>query len=160
MTEFTISTITMGQGAFGISPLPGRYGDIELDADMISNWGAQLVISMTPHDEMRQKGASNLPDALQKRGIKWMSVPVVDFGSPDADTDVVWSATAPFAHQIVSQGGRVLVHCFGGCGRSGMAVLRLMVELGADGETALERLREQRPCAVETDAQTRWALRA
>ena len=39
-----------------------------------------------------------------------------------------------------------------------MAALRLMVEAGEDGVAALARLREMRPCAVETEAQMAWAL--
>lgn len=54
-------------------------------------------------------------------------------------------------------GGKVLAHCRGGCGRSGMAVLRLMVELGEAPDVALARLRDARPCAVETQAQLDWA---
>ncbi|MDH5531227.1 MAG: protein phosphatase, partial [Paracoccaceae bacterium] len=46
-----------------------------------------------------------------------------------------------------------------GCGRSGMAVLRLMVEAGEPVDVALIRLRKVRPCAVETDAQLAWASR-
>ncbi|SMY06745.1 hypothetical protein LOM8899_00875 [Flavimaricola marinus] len=61
---------------------------------------------------------------------------------------------------LLGQGGKVLVHCFGGCGRSGMAVLRLMIEAGEDGATALTRLQELRPCAVETEAQRVWAFHA
>ena len=53
----------------------------------------------------------------------------------------------------------MLVHCRGGCGRSGMAVLRLMVEAGEAPEEALARLRAVRPCAVETEAQMDWARR-
>jgi protein-tyrosine phosphatase len=55
-------------------------------------------------------------------------------------------------------GGRVLVHCFGGCGRSGMAALRLMVAAGEGPESALHRLRASRACAVETEAQRLWAV--
>ncbi|MBR9844091.1 MAG: protein phosphatase, partial [Rhodobacteraceae bacterium] len=49
------------------------------------------------------------------------------------------------------------VHCFGGCGRSGMAIMRLLVEMGEEPEAALARLRAVRPCAVETEAQRLWA---
>ena len=52
----------------------------------------------------------------------------------------------------------VLVHCFGGCGRSGMLVLRVMIEAGEPAGTALKRLRQVRPCAVETEAQMAWAV--
>ena len=60
---------------------------------------------------------------------------------------------------VVAGGGRVLFHCLGGCGRSGMAVLRLLVEMGEAPEAALERLRRVRPCAVETGDQCDWAAR-
>jgi len=62
------------------------------------------------------------------------------------------------ARQGGAGGGKVLVHCMGGCGRSGMAVLRLMVETGEPPHSALSRLRAARPCAVETDAQFDWAV--
>ena len=45
----------------------------------------------------------------------------------------------------------------GGCGRSGTAVLRLMVEAGEEASVALGRLRAVRPCAVETPEQFAWA---
>jgi hypothetical protein len=38
--------------------------------------------------------------------------------------------------------------------------LRLMIEAGEASDAALERLRKTRPCAVETDAQRRWAVRS
>ena len=62
-------------------------------------------------------------------------------------------------HRVLNDGGRVIVHCRGGCGRTGMAVLRLMVEAGEDGENALARLRTVRTCAVETIQQKEWAFR-
>ena len=54
-------------------------------------------------------------------------------------------------------GGRVLVHCKGGCGRSGMIVLRLMVAAGEAPLVALERLRGIHPEAIETSGQLNWA---
>jgi hypothetical protein len=38
-----------------------------------------------------------------------------------------------------------------------MALMRLMVEAGEDAEPALQRLREVRACAVETEDQRAWA---
>jgi hypothetical protein len=35
-----------------------------------------------------------------------------------------------------------------------------MIAQGEDPDAALERLRHIRPCAVETEAQLRWARRA
>ncbi len=61
------------------------------------------------------------------------------------------------AHADLARGGRVLAHCYGGCGRSGMVLMRLMVEAGEDADPALERLRDARPCAVEAKEQRAWA---
>ncbi|MDG0986802.1 MAG: protein-tyrosine phosphatase family protein, partial [Paracoccaceae bacterium] len=55
------------------------------------------------------------------------------------------------------EGSRILVHCRGGCGRTGMIVLRIMVEFGENPDKALQRLRRIRPCAVETKDQENWA---
>ena len=41
-----------------------------------------------------------------------------------------------------------------------MAVLRLLVERGEAAEPALARMRAARGCAVETEAQFRWAASA
>ena len=60
-------------------------------------------------------------------------------------------------HQKINNGDRILVHCRGGCGRTGMIVLRIMIEFGEDPDEALKRLRKIRPCAVETNSQENWA---
>ena len=59
--------------------------------------------------------------------------------------------------QQIDGGGRILIHCRGGCGRTGMIVLRVMIEFGEDPDKALKRLRKIRPCAVETKPQEIWA---
>jgi protein-tyrosine phosphatase len=58
---------------------------------------------------------------------------------------------------VLARGGSVLMHCYGGRGRSGMALTRLMVESGETPAAALARLRQVLPEAVETAAQAAWA---
>lgn len=157
MDDFAIFDVPAGRGRLGISPMPGRHGDLAADIQTICDWGADLVISMTPLDEMRSKGGADLPSALATNGIRWLNVPIVDFAAPDHDGDVLWRVTSPFAHQMLMGGGRVLVHCFGGCGRSGMAAVRLLVELGQGAEQAVTLVRSVRPCAIETPQQLAWA---
>jgi protein-tyrosine phosphatase len=92
-------------------------------------------------------------------GTRWIAFPVADMGVPERDSAADWRAASSAARAALRGGGRVLVHCRAGCGRSGMAALRLMVECGERPEVALRRLRAMRPCAVETEAQLAWALR-
>lgn len=110
---------------------------------------------MTQQDELDRKGAGSLGQDLRNEGIDWLHVPVVDFGVPPT---MNWNSLRDRVLADLDRGGRVLVHCFGGCGRSGMMALRLMIAAGEDADAALARLRQIRPCAVETDAQMAWAL--
>ena len=90
-------------------------------------------------------------------GARWVHVPTPDYGVPDKDASRNWTKAEGAALAALRGGGRVLVHCRRGCGRSGMAALRLMIAAGEAPDAALARLRRLRPCAVETSAQMRWA---
>jgi len=156
---FELATLTLGGGALGISPLPGANGDLTGDLERVCAFGPALVISMTETAEMDALGAGALPEALRRAGIGWAHFPVSDYAIPTPLSDTHWPAIAARAHGVLARGGRVLVHCRGGLGRSGMVALRLMVETGESPQAALHRLRAIRPGAVETAEQLMWAQR-
>ncbi len=158
MAEFAIHDLAVGQGRLGLSQMPGRKGTYAADLAQIADWGAALVLTLTTVDELAAKGVADLPDALESRGIPWRHFPIADYGVPKAGAEADWEMLADEITEVLSQGGNVLIHCYGGCGRSGMAALRIMVRAGEAPEAALSRLREVRPCAVETDDQMAWAL--
>ncbi len=157
MAELRVSELPLGNGWLGISPIPGRSSSYEVDLARLVAWGPSLVLTMVTTPELVRVGAEGLQHDLEALDIKWRHLPVGDFGAPEPITEDLWAKTSPEAHAILKAGGRVLAHCFGGCGRSGMALLRLMVEAGEDADPALERLRDARACAVETEGQRAWA---
>ena len=106
---------------------------------------------------MYKRQAECLGDDLTALGIEWRHLPIADFGAPGPDTAAKWPAVEVKALNVLARGGKVLTHCYGGCGRSGMAALRIMVAAGEDWTEALHRLRNARPCAVETQEQLDWA---
>lgn len=154
MAGFCISALECGGGTLALSPMPGRGGDYAGDLRAVLGWAPDLVLTMTPRVEL---AAVAFPDDLGVAGVGWAHFPVADFGVPDDGSPGLWAAIEQQALARLAEGGRVLVHCFGGCGRSGMAVLRLMAAAGEEPAAALARLRAVRPCAVETEAQLRWA---
>ncbi len=154
---YEISQIALGRGWLGIAPMPGRTGRYDADLGVILRWPANLVLTMTPLAELERSGAGGLKADLRAAGVEWRQVAIPDFGAPGRETLELWGEVSGFAHETLSGGGRVLAHCHGGCGRSGTALLRLMVEAGEDADAALTRLRAVRPCAVETEAQRAWA---
>jgi len=154
---YEVFAVSVGNGHLALAPVPGAEGDLHADVDAIAKWGATLVVSATETEEMQTLGAEALPGALRDAAIRWMHFPIRDFGVPEGDVQAQWAGVSELVRQQLRAGGRVLVHCRGGCGRSGMLVLRLMIEAGMAAEEALQRLRAVRPCAVETDAQMVWA---
>jgi len=159
LAEFAIHDLPVLSGRLAISPIPGRTRHYATDRARLLAWRPRLVVTMTTLAELARKGSAGLPGDLAAHGIAWRHLPVVDFGAPGAEVEAVWPEVSALARGRLAKGGRVLVHCFGGCGRSGMAVLRLMVEAGEAPDAALVRLRAVRPCAVETEAQMLWARR-
>lgn len=158
MSGFSISVLAARQGSLGICPMPGRFGDYERDMAKLQAWQPDLVLTMTEQAELDQFAATGLPDALVTAGCKWVHLPIRDFGGPTGATLAAWPRASSQAREVLANKGRVLVHCKGGCGRSGMAIVRILVEMGEEPAKALERLRAVRPCAVETDEQMRWAM--
>lgn len=153
MAEFSISELAAAGGLLGICPLPGRFRPYAVDLAAVLDWRPDAVLTLTTLPEMARHGAEGFGVDLPARGVAWHHLPVADFGTPSEDVATLW----PDLVTLLAGGGRVLAHCYGGCGRSGMALLRLMVEAGEPGPDALHRLRVARPCAVETQAQMDWA---
>ena len=157
MDEFVIHELAVGGGTLAISPLPGRTRHYATDWERLIGWAPDMVVSMTETHEMQRKGAGTLGQDLINAGIIWRHLPVPDYATPGPEVEAAWPEVEAQALGILSNGGKVLAHCFGGCGRSGMVVLRLLQTLAVPD--ALTRLRAVRPCAVETQAQMDWALR-
>jgi uncharacterized protein (TIGR01244 family) len=156
---YEVFAVTVGGGDLALAPVPGVEGDLQADLQAIVRWGATLVISATETEEMQQLGAGELPRALREAGIDWAHFPIRDFDVPKEDMQAQWAEVALRAREQLQAGARVLVHCRGGCGRSGMLALRLMLDGGLKPTEALQQLRAVRPCAVETDAQMVWATK-
>ncbi len=157
MDCFEVFEISVGPALLGISRLPGLQGNFLDDIEKIFNWKPATIISLTEQKEIDNLGASDFISLIEKEKIPWLQFPIKDFGIVDKAQEILWEPISKNIHQKIKAGGRILVHCRGGCGRTGMIVLRIMIEFGEDPDEALERLRRIRPCAVETKAQENWA---
>lgn len=158
MADLVIHALSALGGTLALSQMPGRGGDYQGDLAFIRDWKPAIVITATTRGELADAGADSLGADIQESGARWVHLPVDDYGVPDAAFLELWPEVSAACLRALKGQGRVLVHCKGGCGRSGMIVLRLLVEAGEDAVEALLRLRKLRPCAVETDPQLRWAV--
>lgn len=150
--RLTIAELAVGKGVLGISPCPGRAGFYEADLIAISHWKPSLVVTFVTAEELDRVGPTLGLD-LKDAGIAWAHLPTPDYETPGDG----WGHISTVVHGELEDGHKILLHCMGGCGRSGSAALRLMIEAGEAPDHALARLRQSRPCAVETPEQFQWA---
>jgi len=154
---FSIFDVAIGDAALALCPLPGRFSPYLNDFAAILAWRPDLVLSLTERSEMKPVGAADFPADLKAQGIQCCHFPILDYQTPKPENAKRWQSVEAKAGRMLGQGGRVLVHCFGGCGRSGMVALRLMRRTGLSADVALSHLRAIRPGAIETPEQERWA---
>ena len=164
-----IAQVTAGAGLVGLTICPGKRGDSilgaawerDLDADVraIGEWGAAAVVTLIEDHEFEMLGVERLSAAVRDAGMQWHHLPIPDLQVPDARFEAGWASAGVRLGNQLRDGERVLVHCRGGLGRTGMVAARLLVEFaGATPRQALDRVREARHGAVETPEQEAWVL--
>lgn len=161
-----IDALSVASGQVGLTICPGKRGasalgepwarDLDADIAVIAAWRAQLVVTLMESDELAAHGVAQLGAAVTAAGLTWRHVPIADLSVPDERAMRCWRRISPGVHRQVAAGGRVLVHCLGGLGRSGLIATLILIERGVDPAAALEVVRAARPGAVETAAQERW----
>jgi ADP-ribosyl-[dinitrogen reductase] hydrolase len=144
-------------GVIGLTLCPGQKDpargwdrDLEIDAAVISEWGADVVVSLIEAREFELLGVTDLPDAIEEQGMRWIHLPMVDGSVPNQKFERRWAVNGADLRRVVRSGGRVLLHCRGGLGRAGTIAARLMVELGMEPGKAIQAVRRARPGAIET----------
>jgi ADP-ribosyl-[dinitrogen reductase] hydrolase len=170
-----IDCLPLGQGLIGMTICPGRYApdawsgpcerSLEADLRAIQEWGAGVIVTLMEDREIDDLKVFGLRKAVPAHGMSWWHLPVQD-GLPleyhgDGFTergDDRWCAPCALLREFLHKGGRVLIHCRGGLGRTGTLAARLLIEDGVPPKTALREVRRVRPGAVETDAQERYLL--
>ena len=153
-----------GHGRIGITLCPGKTDpagltgvwarNLHLDLDAVADWGATAVVSLITDQELDHLAVRDLPGAVRDRRMEWWHLPIPDGAPPGPDFEKSWKVAGEALRDRLRAGFDILVHCKGGLGRAGTVAARLLVELGANPDDAIRRVREARePQAIETNAQ-------
>jgi protein-tyrosine phosphatase len=141
---YSFAGFTAGQLA--ICPEPAS----DADFTKVAKWKPDVVVTMTTVEEFSD---ADFASKITHTSQQWIQAAVEDFDVPQND----FSAVISRLNSVLCDQGRVLIHCKGGQGRSGMLAMRLLVEQGEPAGDALVRIRKIRPHAVETIQQEQWA---
>jgi ADP-ribosyl-[dinitrogen reductase] hydrolase len=149
-------------GRLGMTFLPGKqwvslrgvswHRDLETDlARLKGDLRVEALLLLVEDHELVRAGVPRLADACAAHGIELLRFPIGDGGVP-ADR-AAFRARLDDIRSRVFGGQSVAVACMGGCGRTGTTVACLLVDAGLEAGTAIDMVREVRPCALETPAQ-------
>ncbi len=156
-TRFPISWVPLPEGTtgrLGLSCCPG-LGPIGLEDDCksIAEQGVFRVVSLNEPESRAQLGAERLSECLGEQEVLWQEFPITNYGVPDDQALKLLPGLLDELVFSLTTGKTVLLHCFAGLGRAGTIAALLLVELGLDGQEAIEHVRTHRPGAIESQSQ-------
>lgn len=157
------------RGDIGMTFCPGKKDrgysgntwerELAVDLDVITAWGANAVVTLLEEFELGMLGVTALPSLLAERKIEWHHLPIRDVNVPDCFFEEKWQLSGQRLRDILINGGKVLLHCRGGIGRTGTIAARLLVEFGFKPSDAITLVRQTRPGTIETAAQEQYVLK-
>lgn len=127
--------------------------DLDLDLQVIRDWKADALVTLIEAFEFELLSVPELPIKAREYGIKWMHLPIVDVWIPDEVFETHWEAAGAELRRILREDGRIVIHCRGGLGRTGLVAARLLIEFGMSPQEAIRRVRAARLGAIQTREQ-------
>lgn len=124
------------------SGFPGAYSDIRQALLNLKKEGFSAIISLT-----RQR----IPQAvIEEMDFDYLHLPIAEFGVPTLEQIEEF---VRFARGKIEGGGKVLVHCWAGYGRTGTLVACYLVAKGMSARQAIRDIRKKTQGYIETPEQ-------
>lgn len=146
-----------GGGIIGITICPGKKDrragwnrNLTMDMNLIAGWGAVAMVTLMEDHEFELLKVQRLPYAAIELGISWFHVPIRDVSIPDFRFHERWLGIGVRLREILQADGKVLIHCRGGLGRSGLVAAMLLIDGGINSQEAIRMVRQARPGTIET----------
>ncbi len=130
--------------------------NLDLDLRTIKLWGACALVSLIENHEFEQMAVKELPTKAEFSGIKWYHFPIKDVCPPDRRFTIKWKNSGQKLRRILQEGGKILIHCRGGLGRTGTVAAQILVEFGMTPRDAISEVRRARRGTIETPQQEKY----
>lgn len=155
-----VDWLAPAKASVGLTILPGRRDydrDLAVDIAALKAAGVTHLISLITPDELAAHGVEQLPDAARVAGLQYWQEPLLDQRALTLDQ---MERIAAWLDIACTQGGKAVVHCVAGLGRSGMVAASYLTRTGMSAHEAIALVRERRsPRAVETAVQEEFVHR-
>lgn len=147
-------------GTLWVSRLPGlRPGHAQVESNALRSFGIDRVVCLVSTRDLEERhGAHNYLRTMRAVfSDRFQQLPIHDHAVPSDDEQ--FETCVQTVDEALARRERVLVHCVGGCGRSGMFAACVLVRGGADPGDAIRFFRRHRRCGPETPEQVAYVVR-
>ena len=147
-------------GAVGMTSAPGKRTEHgihgahrrSMTADLAQLAGADLLVTLMEMGELLDCGMSDLELAARARGLGWEHHPIRDLSIP-ADLRAFHETVRSVCGLVRRNRKRVVVHCRGGHGRTGLFVACMLTRFGYTAAASIELVRATRKGTIHNAAQ-------
>ena len=155
-----------GTGIIGMTLCPGKKinsalsgvwnRDLDIDLQAIQAWGARALVNLMEEHEYDLLRVPDYVAKVRSCPMEYFHLPIVDVHPPDKRFFDLWESAGPKLRQILLDGGKILIHCRGGIGRTGTVAAQLLVELSMPPKEAIKAVRSARHGTIETSEQEEY----
>lgn len=148
---------TDDEAALILTPCPGTKGVSLRDSLMqLKEQGAEAIVTALTMDEMVSKDVQQLEEVSRSLAMKWFHLPIEDDRAPESDFATKWNAVSSELHAILDNNGKVVMHCMGGSGRTGLLAAHLLLEKGWEIDSIVNEVQALRPGAYTKPVQVEY----
>ncbi len=147
-------------GSLILTPCPGtKDADLSTSLQQLKSQGAVAVVTALDDHELAEKQVSALGDLVGQLGMKWFQIEIEDDCAPDQFFAAKWQQINDELHGVLNQGGKVVLHCMGGSGRTGILAAHILLEKGWTLPKVIEEIQTLRPNAFQKPSQLDYIQR-
>lgn len=129
-------------GRLSIMTRPHGGDQLKEDLALLKSRGIDVLVSLLEPHEAEKLGLAQEQTICDTEGLEYFSLPIRDHFVPVSQRRV-YELALTLAKKL-ENGKKVIVHCRGGKGRSGIIAAAIMIVLGVDVDDALARLHRAR----------------
>ncbi len=130
-----------------------------LDKDLIFiSRSASILLTLMQIEELELLNIDKIGRKAEKHGLEWLHAPIQDFSVPDDVFMEKWPRYSSHIRDILNTGENIVIHCWGGYGRTGTAAAILLIDMGLSPSDAVKLVRQTRRGTIETDEQEGFCL--
>ena len=132
----------------------GIYRDLETDLEALSRLGITVIICLIEDFEFEKLSITDYPARAIEQGCTFIHYPIPDHCTPDR-LDSFHELIVDI-YRFFNNGSRILVHCRGGVGRTGLVCAAVLLHYGFEADQSIAAVKSRRAKALRNQNQCQF----